>query len=93
MLLLSGGLDTTAVPATNQQPVFADGNGPILWATLKDATHAVPATGDSGAFRPMITAWFLWQLAGDKTAAALFRDGKSGYGASPDWTVQRKNGG
>ena len=47
MLLLSGGADTTAVPETNQRPVFEAAKSPVIWATLKPATHADPATGTS----------------------------------------------
>jgi hypothetical protein len=92
MLLLSGGNDETAVPEKNQLPVFTNGNKPIFWATLKGASHAVPATGNSGQFRVITTAWFLYQLMGDKTAAAQFTGDKCGTCTSSDWTVQRKNG-
>ena len=60
MLLLSGGADTTAVPETNQRPVFEAAKSPVIWATLKPATHADPATGTSSEFRPVTTAWFRW---------------------------------
>ena len=93
MLLLSGGDDTTAIPDKNQLPVFTDGTGPIFWATLKGASHAVPATTDSGAFRPATTAWFLYQLTGDAKAATMFKSDKCGYCTSTDWIVQRKGGG
>ena len=89
MLLLSGGDDTTAVPEKNRLPVFTNGNTPIFWATLKGASHAVPATTDSGQFRVITTAWFLYQLTGDKTATAQFTGDKCGACASPDWIVQR----
>jgi dienelactone hydrolase len=92
MLLLSGGADLTAIPEKNQLPVFTDGTGPIFWATLKGASHAVPATEDSGAFRPATTAWFLYQLSGDAKAAAMFKGDKCGYCTSSEWVVQRKGG-
>jgi dienelactone hydrolase len=92
MLLLSGGADETAVPEKNQAPVFADAKTAVFWATLKGASHAVPATDDSGAFRPATTAWFLYQLTGDAKATAMFKGDKCGYCTSTAWTVQRKGG-
>jgi hypothetical protein len=92
MLLLSGGNDETAVPEKNQLPVFTNGNKAIFWATLKGASHAVPATGNSGQFRVITTAWFLYQLTGDTKAGAMFTGDKCGYCTSSDWIVQRKGG-
>jgi len=92
MLLLSGGLDTTAVPARNQKPVFDAANTPVFWATLKAADHAVPATGTSGAFRPATTAWFRWKLMGDKQAGRWFEGPECLLCKSADWTIQRRGG-
>ncbi len=93
MLLLSGGKDTTAVPERNQKPVFDGANVAVFWATLNDASHAVPASGDSGLFRVATTAWFRWKLMGDEKAGQWFRGADCGLCNSADWTVERRGGG
>ena len=57
---------------------------------LYGAGHSTPSTGDSGQFRSMATAWFLYQLAGDQKAAAMFKEDKCGYCADPRWAIQKK---
>lgn len=89
MLLMSGSLDPTAVPEKNQLPVFTNGNKYVFWATLRGADHTVPATGNSGQFRVAATAWFLYQLMGDQTAAAMFTGDKCGLCTSSDWSVKQ----
>jgi hypothetical protein len=92
MLLLSGGMDTTAVPETNQKPVFDAAKSPVIWATLKSASHAVPATETSGEFRPVTTAWFRWTLMDDLNAGKLFQGPNCDLCRSADWTLQRRGG-
>jgi hypothetical protein len=91
ILMLSGGADTIAVPAPNQQPVFDSANTPIFWATLSGASHLVPMRG-GGVYPGIITAWFLYQLKGDAKAGAMFQGPTCGYCASSDWAIQRKGG-
>lgn len=91
VLLLSGGADTIAKPAENQQPVFDAANTPIVWATLEGASHLVPMRG--GAVYPgIIAAWFRYQLMGDAKAAAMFTGPQCGYCTNSDWTIRRKGG-
>ena len=91
MLLLSGGADHVADPARNQAPVFDGSNVPVVWATLNGAGHSTPSTRDSGGYRAATTAWFLWQLKGDVTAAEMFRGDRCGYCTDPGWTIRKKD--
>ena len=92
MFMLSGGNDTIAVPARNQHPVFDTANVPIFWATLVGASHLVPMQPDSGPYRPVMIAWFRYQLMGDAAAGRLFVGPMCGLCTASDWTVQRKGG-
>jgi hypothetical protein len=91
VLMLSGGADTIAVPARNQQPVFDTANTPILWATLAGASHLVPMQGGA-VYNGMLTAWFRYQLMGDPKAATMFQGPACGYCSGADWNLQRKGG-
>ncbi len=90
MLLLSGGADSVADPARHQQPIFDTANVPVFWSTLVAAGHSAPSTGTNGPYRPATTAWFLWQLAGDETAGAMFKGDACGYCGSSAWAVEKK---
>ena len=92
MFLLSGGADTLAPPARNQQPVFDSANVPVVWATLAGASHLVPLQPDSGPYRPVIVAWFRYQLMDDASAGRLFTGPMCGLCNVADWTVQRRGG-
>ncbi len=91
MLLISGGADRTAPPATHQKPVFDSANVQVFWGTIANAVHALPATGDSGEVRPLVIAWMRAQLLGDRTAAALFNGPTCGLCSVPELAIQRKN--
>lgn len=90
MLLLSGDGDTVASPATSQAPVFAGANVPVVWASLKGASHALPSNGDGGPYRAITTAWFLYQLAGDPKAAAMFEGEACGFCRNQFWALKNK---
>lgn len=89
MLLLSGGADTLAPPERSQRPLFDAASTPVTWLTRRNAGHLAPMR-DGGPYRGSLTAWFLYQLKGDATAAAMFRGSRCGYCTDTDWTVQRK---
>lgn len=91
MLLLSGASDSVADPARHQQPIFDKANVPVFWSTLVAAGHSTPSTGTSGPYRPATTAWFLWRLAGDENAGAMFRGADCGYCTTPAWTIRKKS--
>lgn len=44
-----------------------------------------------GEFARVATAWYKWQLKGDKTAAKLFTGNPSGLSKDSQWTVDKKN--
>ncbi|WP_207955513.1 alpha/beta hydrolase family protein [Segetibacter sp. 3557_3] len=44
-----------------------------------------------GEFAKVATAWFQWQLKGDKTAGKLFTGKPSGLSKDPQWKVEKKN--
>jgi dienelactone hydrolase len=90
MLLLSGGADNVADPARNQRPVFEKANVPVVWATLLAAGHSAPSTGDNGPYRAATTAWFLWQLAGDARAGAMFKGAQCGYCTNSAWSIEKR---
>ncbi len=91
MLLLSGGLDTTAPPERSQKPVFEAAKTPVTWLTYKTAGH-LAAMRDAGPYRAALTAWFLYQLDGDAKAGAMFTGEACGYCTDQDWTIQHKRG-
>ncbi len=89
MLLLSAGRDNMAPPETSQKPVFEAAKTPVTWLTERGSGH-LTAMGDAGPYRAALTAWFLYTLAGDTKAGAMFTGAACGYCASPNWTIQRK---
>jgi hypothetical protein len=89
MLLLSGSLDTIAVPRIHQQPVVSGVNQQVFWATRTGATHFEPA-GDAGAFRGPITAWFRSFLMDDAQATAVFANPCT-LCTTAGWTIQQDN--
>jgi hypothetical protein len=44
-----------------------------------------------GEFAKVATAWFKWQLKGDKEAAKMFTGDPCGLSLDPNWKVDRKN--
>jgi len=89
MLLLSGSVDMTTLPARSQQPVFEAAARPVFWATLEGASHLAPG-GDGGPYRAVTTAWFRARLMDDAVAARMFEGEACGLCAAPGWRVQRK---
>ncbi|MGM8226961.1 poly(ethylene terephthalate) hydrolase family protein [Cellvibrio sp. ARAG 10.3] len=51
-------------------------------------TYAQPFGGD---YAKVATAWFNWQLKGDKKAGELFTGNPPGLSKFPGWTVDKKN--
>lgn len=90
MLLMSGGADTIAPPATMHQPVYDALTSPVFWGNLAGQAHGVPAATDSGQYRPLVIAWFRYQLMGDTRAAAVFTGAACGLCSAQGWTVQKK---
>lgn len=66
-------------------------NVPVFAANLNvghGGTYAQPHGGD---FAKVATAWFQWQLLGDKKAAAMFEGDPCGVAQMPGWKVEKKN--
>lgn len=66
-------------------------NVPVFVANLNvghGGTYAQPHGGD---FAKVATAWFQWQLQGDKKAAAMFEGDPCGVAQMPGWKVEKKN--
>lgn len=89
MLLLSGGSDTLVSPNLNHAPLFNRTNVPVFWAILAGASHFEP-TNNGGGFRGIATAWFMYQLQGDATAAKQFEGASCGFCNADGWRVQSK---
>lgn len=90
MLLLSGSSDTLVNPTTNHAPVFRRANVPVFWAILRGASHFEPVP-DGGSYRPITTAWFLYQLNGNADAAEYFEGQDCVYCTDRNWEVSVKN--
>ncbi|MEQ1570719.1 MAG: alpha/beta fold hydrolase [Myxococcota bacterium] len=86
MFLLSGGLDTLAIPSIHQDPIFAGASAPVTWATLSNATHFEPV-GDGGEFRGPLTAFLRARLMGDLTAAEVVDAPACTLCDAPGWDV------
>lgn len=64
---------------------------PVFAANLNvghGGTYARPHGGD---FAKVATAWFHWQLKGDKQAAKMFEGESCGVAQMPGWRVEKKN--
>ena len=89
MLLLSGSFDVLAGPLLNQRPVYQRVDVPVFWAERAAATHFEPV-GDFGDFKGITTAWWLYQLSGDSSAADLFTGPCTACNLF-GWDIERKN--
>lgn len=67
----------------NHVPVFA-GNVDVGHGGTYARRHG-------GDFAVVATAWFNWQLKGDKTAAKMFEGDPSGVAQMQGWRVEKKN--
>lgn len=90
MLLLSGGNDGLVSPSANHGTVFRRTNVPVFWAELAGASHFEPV-GDGGGFRGITTAWFLYTLKNNRTAAGFFEGSNCGFCSQSRWQVQKKD--
>lgn len=44
-----------------------------------------------GEFAKVATAWYKWQLKGDREAGKMFTGNPAGLSKSPEWTIDKKN--
>lgn len=64
---------------------------PVFVANMDVGHGGTYAKPNGGEFARVATAWYKWQLKGDKEAAKLFTGTKPGLAASAGWTVDKKN--
>jgi len=67
----------------NNLPAFA-ANFPVGHGGTYSRPHG-------GEFAKVATAWFQWQLKGDKTAAAMFQGEPAGLAQVEGWKTEKKN--
>jgi hypothetical protein len=67
----------------NRLPVFA--------ANLNVGHGGTYSRSHGGDFAKVATAWFQWQLKGDKPAAAMFKGETCGVAKMEGWKVEKKN--
>jgi hypothetical protein len=64
---------------------------PVFMANLNVGHGGTYAQPHGGEFAKVATAWFQWQLKGDKQAAAMFEGDPCGIANMPGWKVEKKN--
>lgn len=64
---------------------------PVFVANLDVGHGGTYSQPHGGEFARVATAWYQWQLKGDKKAGKMFRGKKPGLAQSPEWTVDKKN--
>ena len=66
-------------------------NLPVFAANLDVGHGGTYSRPHGGEFSKVATAWFQWQLKGDKQAAAMFQGDPCGVAKMPGWKVEKKN--
>lgn len=64
---------------------------PVFAANLDVGHGGTYGRPHGGEFAIVATAWFQWQLKGDKQAAKMFQGSPGGLATRPGWTVAKKN--
>lgn len=64
---------------------------PVYVANLDVGHGGTYSKPHGGEFAKVATAWYAWQLKGDKQAGTLFTDKSSGLWKSDIWTIENKN--
>ncbi len=64
---------------------------PVFVANLDVGHGGTYSQPHGGEFARVATAWYQWQLKGDKKAGKMFRGKKPELAQSPEWTVDKKN--
>lgn len=90
MLLLSGTMDTIAVPAQHQQPIFDTTNVPVFWANLVGGNHVTTGIDGIASYKVIVLEWFRIQLMGDDSFRGKFYGPSCDYCGDTAWQVQRK---
>lgn len=64
---------------------------PVYVANLDVGHGGTYSKPHGGEFAKVATAWYQWQLKGDKQAGTLFTDKSGGLWKSDVWTIENKN--
>jgi len=67
----------------NQVPVFV--------ANMEVGHGGTYSQPHGGEFAKVATAWYQWQLKGDKEAAKMFTGNPAGLSKNPLWKIEKKN--
>jgi hypothetical protein len=84
-LFITGSKDTIVSPKSVKQ-LFEATTVPAVFGNKIGAGHTA-STGNAGATRGYVTAWFKWQLEGDTEASRAFLGKDCGLCTDPDWKV------
>jgi pimeloyl-ACP methyl ester carboxylesterase len=88
VLFLAGEADTTVPPSAVKSRYQAEA-GPAAYGNLTGASHVSPLV-NGNEFRGPVTAWFRWQLMGDRNARDQFVP-PCGYCTSPAFVEYEAN--
>ncbi len=64
---------------------------PVFVANMEVGHGGTYAQPHGGEFAKVATAWYQWQLKGDKEAAKMFTGNPCGLSKDPNWKVEKKN--
>ncbi|HEX2920104.1 MAG TPA: alpha/beta hydrolase [Bacteroidales bacterium] len=64
---------------------------PVFVANMDVGHGGTYSQPHGGEFAKVATAWYKWQLKGDKEAGKLFTGDPAGLSKDPNWKVQKKN--
>lgn len=64
---------------------------PVFVANMDVGHGGTYAQPHGGEFAKVATAWYQWQLKGDKNAGKMFSGNPSGLAKDPVWKVEKKN--
>jgi hypothetical protein len=64
---------------------------PVFVANMDVGHGGTYAQPHGGEFAKVATAWYQWQLKGDKEAAKMFTGNPAGLSKNPLWKIEKKN--
>jgi uncharacterized protein YciI len=64
---------------------------PVFMANMDVGHGGTYSQPHGGEFAKVATAWYQWQLKGDKKASKLFTGEPAGLTQNPNWRVEKKN--
>ncbi|ALJ01080.1 hypothetical protein DC20_00165 [Rufibacter tibetensis] len=64
---------------------------PVFMANMEVGHGGTYSQPHGGEFAKVATAWYQWQLKGDKKAGKLFTGNPAGLAQNPNWRFEKKN--